>query len=64
MEKLYENMSLAERGERTLARKDGYLHYRQSVMLAGWYILIVGDTRVRLFPDKVALFEHVGERFG
>lgn len=63
MEKLYENMSLAERGAATLARNDGYLQLVWSGLNQG-YVLLIGDSRFRLFPDKGAAHEYVGERFG
>ena len=57
-------MSLTERGAAILARQDDYLQHHKSQMLAGWYLLIIGGTRIRLFPDMSALCEYVGERFG
>jgi hypothetical protein len=63
MEKEYKDMSLAERGEATLARKDGYLQLIWSG-LNQCYVLLIGDARFRLFENKAAAHEYVGERFG
>ena len=64
MEKDWADMSLTERGAAILSREDGYLQFSKSPINAGWYVLVIGGTRIRLFPDMAALCEYVGERFG
>ena len=63
MEKDYDDMSSTERGEAILARNDGYLQLIWSG-LNQCYVLLIGDARFRLFENKAAAHEYVGERFG